>query len=360
MENKNLSQNKDKQRIEYIDLLKGFSILWVVLLHSYYRTGEANEDLTEITWRTWLFVQYRMPLFFFASGIFFRLKPFKEFLTKRINTIIIPFLGFWLIGFLCAIVKYVLIANYVSINFQGMGSFIDYATSLKGLFYLRPDVEPTLVNVPLWFLVALFIVQLIHFLCCNFIKKKTIIFFIGMVLFIISIYLKEEKITGLFYVTKFCNLYIFYLVGNFSGTYLTKMIQKKDTLIKLQICSLSVLIILPFVHTDYLLINELLMFIRVMCFFPVIFTLCKFTAHLKIMAPIKYCGKHSLEILATHFLLISLFSNLIEIPFGKLFSDSWLSMLFTFFICVALEYFVVIKFCNRYLFFLLGKSKRQI
>ena len=48
-----------KKRIEYIDCIKGFCILWVVTIH----LGENLPD--------WIMVPYRMPLFFFMSGIFF-------------------------------------------------------------------------------------------------------------------------------------------------------------------------------------------------------------------------------------------------------------------------------------------------
>jgi fucose 4-O-acetylase-like acetyltransferase len=76
-----IPQTADKKRVKYIDIIKGFTILWVVLFHT---RLNRYEDL-------WICVGYRMPLFFFLSGIFFRRRQLKEFLKKRINTILIPF-----------------------------------------------------------------------------------------------------------------------------------------------------------------------------------------------------------------------------------------------------------------------------
>ena len=49
-----------KKRIEYIDCIKGLTILWVVVYHF------GPENIPE-----WVTIGYRMPLFFFLSGIFF-------------------------------------------------------------------------------------------------------------------------------------------------------------------------------------------------------------------------------------------------------------------------------------------------
>jgi fucose 4-O-acetylase-like acetyltransferase len=355
--------NPEKHRIEYVDFVKGFCVLWVALLHSY-----SGNDTTDIALRHWLFVQYRMPLFFFMSGIFFRLKPFNEFIKIKIKTLIIPFLGFWLIGLFFAVFKYEIIANLISIDYKGMGSFVEYATSLKWLFYMRPSMSPCIVNEPLWFLIALFITQLLQFPCCKFIKKKSIIIFIGMLLFIAGIYLKEHKITGPFYLIYVCQLYIFYSAGNLFGKDVINILNKRDILKKILICCSLPLIILPFIHINNLLIKEIFMFIRAACFIPVIFTVCKTMNNVKIIIPvIKYCGRHSLEVFATHMLLISLLHNFIfKIIFASqsapaaLFPGQFLSALIVFLLCIALEYFIVIKFCSKYLYFLLGKSKNKI
>ena len=120
------------------------------------------------------------------------------------------------------------------------------------------------------------------------------------------------------------------------------------------------LFLLSFFQINHLLIDNIFMFVRTICFFPVIFVVCKSISHLKIVSPLKYCGTHSLEILVTHQgLVISLIFSVIKIvlglPLGEPVSRAWLYMLFIFFTCIVLEYFVIIKFCDKYLYFLFGK-----
>lgn len=345
----------EKQRIDYVDIIKGVSILWVVLIHLYYPNCIAVDDTLQI-WR-WLSVPYRMPSFFFMSGIFFRSKPFSEFLVKKIKTLLLPFLGFWFIGFLFFVVKYELVANWFSIDYREIGNFANYASSLKGLFYLRPSVAPCIVNGPLWFLLVLFFIQVLHFLCCKFIRKKSIIFIIGIFMFIAGINLKEHQITGLFFVANVFKYYIYYSAGSFWGNILMKRLQINDALQKMPAVCLLALIVLPFIHTNSYLINEIVVLVRSVCFIPVIFAACKSIRHFKIAIPLKYCGIHSLEILVTHSILISLiYSFVFNLIPGSPSHYVFLFLVFPF--IIALEYFII-RFCNKYLYLLLGKTTKE-
>ena len=311
LEMENVKNKSEKQRIEYIDIVKGVCILWV-LLYSYFTSG-GMVDIKEIKWLSWLEVPYPVFLFFFISGIFFRINPFRDFLKKGIKTLIIPFLGFWFIGFLCAIVKYELIANFISTDYTEI-SFVEYATALKGLFYLCPDIPPHFVNHSLWFLMVLFFVQLFHYFCCKFIKRKEILVFIGLFLFIIAgNYLYEQKISGPFYLSGICELYLYYLTGHFWGKEIINIVEKKRKGLKLMlICCLLILTALSFVHTDNFTITQILIFIRSICIYPIIVAVCKLITHLKSLAtPLKYCGIHSLEILVTFVLVFEVLNNLI-------------------------------------------------
>lgn len=60
------------QRLEYIDALRGFTMILVVLAHiiniGYHITDSTMEEMN--TFNN-LFVRFRMPLFFFISGFVF-------------------------------------------------------------------------------------------------------------------------------------------------------------------------------------------------------------------------------------------------------------------------------------------------
>lgn len=79
-----------KQRIEYIDLAKGFCILLVVLSHilAFYRTQLPYDSLLKC---------FRMPLYFFLSGVFFKqYENFLGFFKRKINKLLIPFVFFYI------------------------------------------------------------------------------------------------------------------------------------------------------------------------------------------------------------------------------------------------------------------------
>ena len=89
--------NINDKRIVYIDLVKGFLILLLLLSHSI-----PKEDIL----KTWIF-SFHMPIFFYICGIITRIKLIKHpinienHLKSRMRNLIIPYFafGFLLIGF---------------------------------------------------------------------------------------------------------------------------------------------------------------------------------------------------------------------------------------------------------------------
>ena len=81
---------KDKEnRIAYIDLAKGFCIALVVFYHSKGVLGV--QYLIDI-----FFVSFRLPLYFFLSGLFFKeYGSFQNFFIKKTNRLLIPFFFFY-------------------------------------------------------------------------------------------------------------------------------------------------------------------------------------------------------------------------------------------------------------------------
>lgn len=77
------------KRIEYIDLAKGFCILLVVLSHilAFYRTSLPYDSVLKC---------FRMPLYFFLSGVFFKqYENLWGFVKRKINKLLIPFVFFY-------------------------------------------------------------------------------------------------------------------------------------------------------------------------------------------------------------------------------------------------------------------------
>ena len=133
-----------KNRIEYIDAVKGLGIILMILGH----IGFGG------LFGKWI-QAFHMPLFFIISGFFFSSDKtsFLSFVSKKARTLLVPYLFF----------------GFVDFGFFALLSF------LKGnTFSFEPMIHFLFVNQtgmdvlgPLWFLTALFISEVIIF----FIKK---------------------------------------------------------------------------------------------------------------------------------------------------------------------------------------------
>lgn len=136
-----------KQRIEYIDLAKGFCILFVVFFHYCQIYGMYNNPSSlarTIVYFNDVIGVFRMPLYFFLSGCFFKsYDGFSNFLKKKVNKLLIPFVFFY-------IVASFIIPNgfaYLGIKFERnlpMSRILD-----AWLFDFYP-------SSPIWFLLCLF------------------------------------------------------------------------------------------------------------------------------------------------------------------------------------------------------------
>jgi len=116
-----------KQRLDFIDLMKGICIILVLLKHCHMPYFTNSPALSTL----------RMPLYFILSGIFFKqYESIFEFGIKKINSLIIPFL--------CAWVMY----NLVIFGYQT---------------YLHQPYHVILFPRTIWFLLCLFEVGVMYY-----------------------------------------------------------------------------------------------------------------------------------------------------------------------------------------------------
>ena len=120
-----------KERVEFIDLAKGFGILFIIAYHIRILPMYLSHLLGAC-----------VPLFFIISGLFFQAEEkFKPFVTKKINTILVPFIFFYSISYL--------IFYMVEILSPGL-----IKTQAKGI--LDVFASDDYFNGPIWFLLSLF------------------------------------------------------------------------------------------------------------------------------------------------------------------------------------------------------------
>lgn len=136
-----------KQRIDYIDVAKGLCMVLVVWqhTHTYYLDLQTGEFWMEA---------FRMPLFFLISGMFFKMYScWNEFIRRKFNTLIFPFLFYYLL-------LSVLVPNLLALmGYEGLRqeSKLGWASLFNCIF------EKSYSNNPIWFLIALIWMNLLFY-----------------------------------------------------------------------------------------------------------------------------------------------------------------------------------------------------
>ena len=158
----------EKRRIEYIDLSKGLCISLVLLFHinCFGTTLEAAAQ------------HFRMPLYYFLSGIFFKeYEGILSFSIKKINKLIIPYLFFFFIAYFTGILCYYLVFYEKGIIEEPFrwNMIFDIFTKLS-------QGENIGYNSPTWFLISLFEVNILFYLLRINIRKDKILLLISFII----------------------------------------------------------------------------------------------------------------------------------------------------------------------------------
>lgn len=133
-----------KQRLEYIDIVKGIGILLVVLGHV-----TTNKEVYHFIYA------FHMPLFFIISGMFLHDKP--QFIRKQAESLLLPYFSFGLLTYL----YWWLIES----RFRELPAGETFLLQFINLFF---PTETQLCNVVLWFLPCLFLSNV----ASNYLNKR--------------------------------------------------------------------------------------------------------------------------------------------------------------------------------------------
>ena len=146
-----------KKRIQYIDLAKGFCIILVV---AYHVNKALHFNQFPLFWNT--LSVFRMPLYFFLSGLFFKeYEGFLGFFLRKVNKLLIPFFFFY-------IVTSFALSNIL--NFFGLPVPDSESLGVSGLWAF---VFEKFSNGPIWFLLALFLVNIFFYVILVSVKQIT-------------------------------------------------------------------------------------------------------------------------------------------------------------------------------------------
>lgn len=204
-----------KQRIDYIDLMKGIVILLVVIGHSHLPLPEHLRNMLVYT---------RMPLFVFISGLFFSTYggSFKQLLVKKANKLIVPYIAFRLL--------FVLLLPLTNEYFS-----LAMLKSIVYRFLTEGDIYN--LNHPLWFLKLLFVLALLGY-CAEFLlKKHSKLFRLGVVM-------------AMSFVVFLCNNYLWGICP--------EDVSPDRICFLYKICLIQALILLPLYYAAYLFRDKIL------------------------------------------------------------------------------------------------------
>lgn len=139
----------NNSRIEFIDLAKGICITLVVLFH-------CNIEVPYLHY-------IRMPLYFILSGLFFKpYNGFVDFLKRKINKILVPFLFFYLLSY----------AIYFTVSHFFPN--VRFSSEISQFFFLDPWYSRICFNNPLWFLLSLFWCNILYFIIQTISSKSVV------------------------------------------------------------------------------------------------------------------------------------------------------------------------------------------
>lgn len=149
-----------EKRIEFVDLTKGICIILVVMSHigGPFDRMDVNNIITS----------FRMPLYFFISGIFFKsYEGFWGFFIRKINKLIIPFIFFYVGAFMAKYIVWKVIPGAFQLPVEW--------SDLLVVFHKHNLID---FNPPIWFLLALFNCNIIFYLVHSLRNKNLLLMFI--------------------------------------------------------------------------------------------------------------------------------------------------------------------------------------
>jgi fucose 4-O-acetylase-like acetyltransferase len=325
-------------RIDYLDIVKGLGIIFVVIGHS----GLLLSKFVYL---------FHIPLFFFISGYFYQDKytlNFSDFIIKRIKSLYIPFVKFELLFLAAHNIFYNLniYNNAGSDSPEKLYNASDYISNIISIAMLNGS---ELLLAPLWFITALFTVNIMFWIISKVslkygMKWKPVFVVFCFCLGNLFTKLKIGIIQNILFVPELLNVsmvavFIFYL-GYLYRKHECKFIFNSKPLI---MCSLLILLLLreygvmdmrvnSYPNPAFMLIGSLLgIYLTIY--------ISKNISNVHVKEILKYTGNHTMSIMAFHLLCFKVVSllqiKILGLPFyllgnfGQPIQRSWWGILYS-------------------------------
>ena len=152
-----------KERLKFIDIARAFAIIFIAFGHTI-----VYSEHCKIIYK--ILYSFHVVLFFILSGYTFKIKEeerFSTFLKNKFFRIMIPYF-FWAIVF---IVPYLILGQNTG-NIIGTASSFNWITQVKNVFYGNGNDFALKQNSSLWFLPALFSMEIVYYFIIKYEEKN--------------------------------------------------------------------------------------------------------------------------------------------------------------------------------------------
>lgn len=321
-------QEREKKRIEYIDLAKGICIILVVFMHMVPELGKGS-----------FLVNLRMPLYYFLSGMFFKTYgSFKNFSIKKTENLLIPFIAWYLISY---------VIYYLRVLTIGHPEHIFRITDLF--------LEPEFYNGPIWFLLSLFWCNILYFIIENISRNEflrgSLVLFISCLGWLLSF---NEFHNFLYFGTSLTCLPFFYIgrkCVEFKLVFNERALGKDSIIVGISLVVLGLVSFLPIelpqmkYYLNILSIGHpVTLYISAISMIMILLIICKY---LRKVPYVSYLGRFSIIVLLTHGLLNNVIRRIIAKMSGMDVEQTWFQLIL--FIGVMALMAVIIPICRKYL-----------
>lgn len=276
--------SKQAERLSWLDVLRGLGIILVAIGHIYSNKTVFN----------WLY-SFHMPLFFFAAGWVYKQKPILADIKRRIQTIVVPYFAFGLLG----------LVYWQLIERQFRSSDMSFLSSFFGLLSGQYDYLD--FNVHLWFLPCFFVTVIFYNVLVNLGGKK-LAWIVSTIMSAAFVFIPLPGLPwGIDRVFKYIG---FYAVGHaISSEDVEKRIKEKSIGFNGLIC--FILIALNFVLSYFGLYKGVLWFVTALIGVAGVFIISFLINENKLL---QYFGRISLIVLCIHGPVYRVLIKLVSIP----------------------------------------------
>ena len=330
-----------KPHYTWIDYAKFLSIFLVVYFH-------CPPSLPSISGTS--LGLFRMPCFFFLSGLLFRFDKypsFWHFAKHRSKQLLVPYFSFFILLYV-----YWLLGG----NMKDAPDTPFYQPLLEYIYG-----RPILIDKPLWFVPCLFALQMLFYLFFKKIKNRLVITVILLALPFIPVFIDLSNAPWM--LNNVCTYFPFYGIASLYRKEIMQHLGRE----KIQLLY-GLFFVFIYVSIIYLLTNDTihnvyliagLKTIGSFCILFPVFLIIKYIADFygKI-AFTKYIASHAIVVLALHiYVILTILAIASLLGYTETFFDGkyWLKFFIAVFTVLVMT--IPIYFINRYFPFMLGKGK---